>query len=101
MLLLTPGLLIGTTVLILAAAVFYYGAGKSSDPTGGVADLFDAFDLVKQYLGQASAYLFAIGLLAAGQSSSITVTLSGQIISEGFINWRTRPWVRRYVYILQ
>lgn len=88
---------INSAILILAAAVFYYGAGKSSDPTGGVADLFDAFDLVKQYLGQASAYLFAIGLLAAGQSSSITVTLSGQIISEGFINWRTRPWVRRLV----
>lgn len=47
------------------------------------SDLFDAYDLIKQYLGQALAYVFAIALLAAGQSASLTVTLSGQIVSEG------------------
>lgn len=47
------------------------------------SDLFDAYDLIKQYLGQALAYVFAVALLAAGQSASLTVTLSGQIVSEG------------------
>lgn len=41
--------------------------------------------------------MFAIALLAAGQSASITVTLAGQIVSEGFINWRTNPFVRRLI----
>lgn len=45
----------------------------------------------------AFAYLFAIALLASGQSASLTVTLSGQIISEGFIQWRTTPWKRRLI----
>ncbi|GAA5844881.1 hypothetical protein JCM9279_000029 [Rhodotorula babjevae] len=89
---------VNSAILILGAAVFYYGDGKSSNPDGGgVSDLFDAYDLVKQYLGQAFAYLFAVALLAAGQSASLTVTLSGQIVSEGFINWRTKPWKRRLV----
>lgn len=47
------------------------------------SDLFDAYNLIKQYLGQALAYVFAVALLAAGQSASLTVTLSGQIVSEG------------------
>ncbi|KPV76894.1 uncharacterized protein RHOBADRAFT_51878 [Rhodotorula graminis WP1] len=89
---------VNSAILILGAAVFYYGDGRSSNPDGGgVSDLFDAYDLVKQYLGQAFAYLFAVALFAAGQSASLTVTLSGQIVSEGFINWRTKPWKRRLV----
>ncbi|GAA6047718.1 hypothetical protein JCM3770_001743 [Rhodotorula araucariae] len=89
---------VNSAILILGAAVFYYGEGRSSNPDGGgVSDLFDAYELVKQYLGQAFAYLFAIALLAAGQSASLTVTLSGQIVSEGFINWRTKPWKRRLI----
>ncbi|SGY68165.1 BQ5605_C004g02859 [Microbotryum silenes-dioicae] len=90
-------ILINSSILILAAAVFYYGKGRSSVGNEGVSDLFDAFDLVKQYLGQVFAYLFAIGLFMAGQSASLTVTLSGQIISEGFIEWHTTPWKRRLV----
>ncbi|KAM0792841.1 hypothetical protein ACM66B_002607 [Microbotryomycetes sp. NB124-2] len=90
--------LINSSILILAAAVFYYGEGREANPNNqGVSDLFDAFELVKRYLGQAFAYLFAIGLLMAGQSASLTVTLSGQIVSEGFIQWRTTPWKRRLV----
>ncbi|ORY90855.1 natural resistance-associated macrophage protein-domain-containing protein [Leucosporidium creatinivorum] len=89
-------IIINSSILILAAAVFYYGEGRSSNENG-VSDLFDAYELVKQYLGQAFAYLFAIALLMAGQSASLTVTLSGQIISEGFIEWHTTPWKRRLV----
>lgn len=110
-------ILINSSILILAAAVFYYGDGKSTSGTG-VSDLFDAFDLVKHYIGpgpslfyyslfdhsrlhlprpSAFAYIFAVALLAAGQSASLTVTLTGQIISEGFIQWRTKPWKRRLI----
>lgn len=45
----------------------------------------------------AFAYIFALALLAAGQSASLTVTLSGQIISEGFLQWKTKPWKRRLI----
>lgn len=91
-------LVVNSAILILAAAVFYYGEGRSSNTNGeGISDLFDAYALVKQYLGQALAYIFAIALLAAGQSASLTVTLAGQIIGEGFIRWRTKPWKRRLI----
>ncbi|KAI5478528.1 metal iron transporter [Pseudohyphozyma bogoriensis] len=89
-------ILINSSILILSAAVFYYGDGRSSSGTG-VSDLFDAYALVKDYIGQAFAYLFAVALLAAGQSASLTVTLSGQVISEGFIEWHTTPWKRRLI----
>ncbi|GAA5984145.1 hypothetical protein JCM11641_000328 [Rhodosporidiobolus odoratus] len=87
---------VNSCILILGAAVFYYGPYRAGNPDG-VSDLFDAYDIVKDYLGQAFAYLFAVALLAAGQSASLTVTLSGQIVSEGFLNWRTKPWKRRLI----
>lgn len=89
-------LLVNSAILILAGAVFYYGEGKTAAPDG-VSDLFDAFDLVERYIGRGFAILFAIGLLASGQAASLTVTLSGQIIGEGFIAWRTVPWKRRII----
>jgi metal iron transporter len=89
-------ILINSSILILAGAVFYYGDGKTSAPDG-ISDLFDAFDLVEQYIGRAFALLFAIGLLASGQAASLTVTLSGQIVGEGFIAWQTVPWKRRLI----
>lgn len=103
-------LVVNSCILILGAAVFYYGDGRAQGrDAGGVSDLFDAYELVKEYLGQgaprlfsqltlvgpltrlsvalaAFAYLFAIALLAAGQSASLTVTLSGQIVSEGCVS---------------
>ncbi|GAA5880805.1 hypothetical protein JCM1840_003288 [Sporobolomyces johnsonii] len=90
-------LLVNSAILTLAAAVFYYGEGKEAGGPEGITDLFDAFDLVREYLGQALAYLFAVALLASGQSASLTVTLSGQIIGEGFLQWRTKPWKRRLI----
>ncbi|GAA5938924.1 hypothetical protein JCM1841_002609 [Sporobolomyces salmonicolor] len=90
-------LLVNSAILILAAAVFYYGEGKEAGGPEGITDLFDAYDLVREYMGQALAYLFAVALLASGQSASLTVTLSGQIIGEGFLQWRTKPWKRRLI----
>ncbi|PWN46564.1 natural resistance-associated macrophage protein, partial [Violaceomyces palustris] len=83
---------VNSAILIVAAASFYY----TTDGTV-IADLFQAFQLLKDQVGKAPAILFAISLLAAGQSASITVTLAGQIVSEGFIEWRTNPFMRRLI----
>ncbi|WFD29598.1 Manganese transporter smf1 [Malassezia sp. CBS 17886] len=85
---------INSAILIVASAAFYYGNNQRGD-TEIVADLFQAFHLLRETVGKAPAILFAIALLAAGQSSSITVTLAGQIISEGFLRWRLTPFMRR------
>lgn len=85
---------INSAILIVASAAFYYGHNKDGD-TETVGDLFQAFDLLRKTVGKTPAILFAIALLAAGQSSSITVTLAGQLISEGFIHWRFTPFMRR------
>ena len=85
---------INSAILIVASAAFFYGNNSAGD-TEVVADLFQAFNLLRDTVGKIPAILFAIALLAAGQSSSITVTLAGQLISEGFIHWRISPFMRR------
>ncbi|KII93016.1 hypothetical protein PLICRDRAFT_49119 [Plicaturopsis crispa FD-325 SS-3] len=85
---------INSLILVLASAVFFYGA---VDGRGAVAPatLFDAHDLIRDVVGKAAATLFALALLAAGQSSSIIATLAGQNVSEGFLQWHVSPVVRR------
>ena len=74
---------INAAILILAAAAFYYSG------TGEVATLTDAYNLLAPAVGaKAAKILFAVALLAAGQNSSITGTLSGQIVMEGFLHIR-------------
>ncbi|KAI0718503.1 smf Mn2+ and Fe2+ transporter-like protein [Fomitopsis betulina] len=85
-------LVINALIVILASAVFFYGP---TGPSNGPATLFDAFDLLEGSLGRVVAILFALSLLAAGQSSSIVATLAGQVISEGFIRWKVSPMLRR------
>ncbi|WFD35584.1 Manganese transporter smf1 [Malassezia cuniculi] len=85
---------INSAILIVASAAFYYGNNSEGD-TEVVADLFRAYELLHDTVGKVPAILFAVALLAAGQSASITVTLAGQIISEGFIHWRVSPLLRR------
>jgi len=85
---------INSAILILAAAVFYKGPGETNDVPAG---LFDAHDLIKARIGSAAGYIFALALVCAGQVSSITVTLAGQTVSEGFIEWKTSPFFRRLV----
>ncbi|WVW79770.1 hypothetical protein I302_101740 [Kwoniella bestiolae CBS 10118] len=85
-------LTINSSILTLAGAAFYYG---NNDASADDADLFGAFALIKSYIGHAAAIIFALALLCAGQSASITATLAGQVVSEGFINWKTSPLVRR------
>ncbi|KAK7034512.1 Manganese transporter smf1 [Paramarasmius palmivorus] len=88
--------LINSFILILASAIFYYGNGLTGDNAGkNPAGLFDAYDLIKDLVGQGAATIFAIALLASGQSSSIIATVAGQAVSEGFLQWRVSPVVRR------
>ncbi|WWD16741.1 hypothetical protein CI109_101172 [Kwoniella shandongensis] len=87
-------LTINSSILTLAGAAFYY---NNSGADTSNADLFGAYDLIKSYIGKGAAIIFALALLCAGQSASITATLAGQVVSEGFINWRTSPLVRRLI----
>jgi manganese transport protein len=89
---LSIALFINAAILIVAAATFHR-RGQT-----GVAEIQDAFHLLTPLLGAAGAStVFAVALLASGQNSTLTGTLAGQIVMEGFINVRLRPWVRRLV----
>jgi manganese transport protein len=81
---------VNAAILILAAAVFYHSGHQQ------VATLKDAHQLLAPLLGNKwAAHLFAIALIAAGQSSTVTGTLAGQIIMEGYLRLRINPWARR------
>jgi manganese transport protein len=81
---------VNASILILAASVFH-AEGRTD-----VADIHQAYDLLTPLLGAgAASMLFAIALLASGQSSTITATLAGQIVMEGFLNLRLAAWARR------
>ncbi|XZF15856.1 Nramp family divalent metal transporter [Chitinophagaceae bacterium MMS25-I14] len=83
---------VNAAILILAAAVFF----KSG--MHGVASLKDAHRLLAPLLGNKwASHLFAIALIAAGQSSTVTGTLAGQIVMEGYLRLRLNPWVRRLI----
>jgi manganese transport protein len=63
-----------------------------------VADIGDAYQLLSPLLGtQLASVLFAVALLCSGQNATLTGTLAGQIVMEGFINLRLRPWLRRLI----
>lgn len=83
---------VNAAILILAASVFYtHGMFE-------VAEIQDAHKLLEPLLGSKwAAILFALALIAAGQSSTITGTLAGQIVMEGYLNLRIQPWVRRII----
>jgi manganese transport protein len=95
---------VNAAILVLAASVFY---GKESVivPGGHLIRFSPDSDWIRlayltlaPLLGTAAAStLFAVALLAAGQSSTITGTLAGQVVMEGFMHWRIRPWVRRLI----
>jgi manganese transport protein len=86
---LNVAMFINCAILILAAAVFY----RAHQP---VEEIQQAFVLLTPLMGTfLAAKLFAVALFASGQSSTLTGTLAGQIIMEGFLNIRVRPWLRR------
>jgi manganese transport protein len=89
---LSSALLINSAILIIAAATFHGTAYED------VADISVAYQLLAPLLGSTmAATAFAIALLMSGQNSTLTGTLSGQIVMEGFLNIRLRPWLRRLI----
>jgi manganese transport protein len=89
---LMSALFINSAILIMAAAVFH-GSGHED-----VADITDAYKLLSPLLGTGVAsVLFAVALLLSGQNATLTGTLAGQIVMEGFLNLRLRPWLRRLI----
>src|SRR6266487_1236800 len=85
-------LFINAAILILSAAVFHWSGHRD------VAEIQDAYRLLSPLLGVGVAsILFAVALLASGQNSTLTGTLAGQIVMEGFLNLRLRPWLRRLI----
>lgn len=89
---LNMALFVNGAILVLAAAAFY-NSGLT-----GVSEIQDAHKLLEGILGTGLApILFAVALIAAGQSSTLTGTLSGQIVMEGYLNIRLQPWLRRLI----
>ena len=85
-------LFINAAILIVAAATFHTTGNTE------VAEIQDAYKLLSPLLGVGVASgVFALALLASGQNSTLTGTLAGQIVMEGFLNIRMRPWLRRLV----
>jgi manganese transport protein len=89
---LTIALFVNAAILIVAAAVFYRSGHFE------VAAIQDAYKLLSPLMGATwASTIFAVALLASGQNSSITGTLAGQVVMEGFIHLRLSPWLRRLI----
>src|SRR5437762_1128400 len=85
-------LFINGAILVLAASVFHWSGHKD------IAEIQEAYKLLSPLLGvTAASALFAVALLASGQNSTLTGTLAGQIVMEGFLNFRITPWLRRLI----
>ena len=101
---LTIAFFINAAILVLAAMVFF-GKESVTVPGGDVVVFGPESDWIRvayltlaPLLGTAAAStLFAVALLASGQSSTITGTLAGQVVMEGFMQWRLAPWIRRLI----
>jgi len=88
---LTFALFINAAILIIAAATFHTSGHHE------VGEIQDAYKLLTPLLGAGASTVFALALLASGQNSTLTGTLAGQIVMEGFLNIRLRPWLRRLI----
>ena len=101
---LTVAFFVNAAILVLAAVVFY-GHDRVTLPSGQVIPFTSdsdwiqvAFVTLAPLVGKvAASLLFAVALLASGQSSTITGTLAGQVVMEGFMHWRIAPWLRRTI----
>jgi len=82
---------VNASILIVAAATFHTSGHAE------VAEIQDAHKLLTPLLGAGASTAFALALLASGQNSTLTGTLAGQIVMEGFLNIRIRPWLRRLI----
>lgn len=83
---------INAFILIVAAATFHHTGNRN------IADITDAYQMLAPILGTSLASIvFAVALLASGQNSTLTGTLAGQVVMEGFLNLRLQPWLRRLI----
>lgn len=82
---------VNAAILIVAGSTLY---GK---PDALDADLLSIYEMLSLYISPAAGVIFALSMLFSGQSAGIVCTMAGQIISEGFINWSFKPWIRRIV----
>ncbi|GKS76602.1 hypothetical protein AVME950_16920 [Acidovorax sp. SUPP950] len=89
---LSLALLVNAAIMVLAASAFHHSGHRD------VADIADAYHLIKPLVGSAlAAALFGIALLASGQSSTFTGTIAGQIVMEGFLDLKIPCWQRRLI----
>jgi metal iron transporter len=86
-------------MFVNSAILIVSGASLSNLPADQVADadLFSIHDLLSRTLAPAAGTIFALGLLLSGTSAGIVCTISGQIVSEGQLNWTIKPWARRLI----
>ncbi|HEY4132237.1 MAG TPA: Nramp family divalent metal transporter [Gemmatimonadaceae bacterium] len=82
---------VNAAILVIAAATFHTSGHAD------IAEIQDAHRLLTPLLGAGASTMFALALLASGQNSTLTGTLAGQIVMEGFLNIRIRPWLRRLI----
>ncbi|ODV79638.1 natural resistance-associated macrophage protein [Suhomyces tanzawaensis NRRL Y-17324] len=82
---------VNSAILIVAGSTLF---GK---PDAEEADLLSIYEMLSYYISPAAGLVFALSMLFSGQSAGIVCTMAGQIISEGFINWTIKPWIRRIV----
>jgi manganese transport protein len=96
--------LVNAAILVMAAMTFYGKEGLTFPGPGGkpvpigedwIQGAYHTLGILKN--ATAASVLFAVALLASGQSSTVTGTLAGQVVMEGFMSWNIRPWVRRLV----
>ncbi len=93
-------LFVNAAILVVAAAAFYDPTGerlnKGGQHPGEAPSVAEAYHLLAPLLGtKAASWLFGVALLASGQNSTLTGTLAGQIVMEGFVRIKLRPWLRR------
>lgn len=87
----TVAIFINSAILIVA------GSTLNGSPDAYDADLFSIYDMLRSILSPAAGTVFALALLFSGQSAGIVCTLSGQMVSEGFLRWSFKPWIRRLI----
>lgn len=87
----TFALFVNSAILIVAGACLY------NNPAAMDADIFAIHDLLSESISPAAGTIFALALLLSGISAGVVCTIAGQMISEGALNWKMKPWVRRLV----
>lgn len=87
----TFALFVNSAILIVAGASLY------RNPDALTADIFGIHDLLSKTVSPAAGLIFALALLFSGVSAGIVCTIAGQMVSEGAINWKIRPWLRRLI----